>query len=507
MKHISPALGERHNCCPSHRFRMSRLLWGIVLLLCLVCLNPLHAQPDSLWSEIYGTNGARYDDCEGAILLSSGEYLMVGSTWEAPARPYYDILIAKADSAGNEIWTRTYGERFRNNQRNDESGYSVAERHIGGYLVAGLMENEEGDDFQGMVLALSENGDSLWMRGYTGTDLDGIFSLPDGGFVAAGRDRPFFWLFKCDSVGEVEWEHVYDNIGIRASLNAQRTSDGGYILVGISGSSMVALKTDSTGEYEWSQVYRPDTLSTTSCSGVAQTTDGGFILTGYGRGRLEHGYSVRTDEDGEVLWDATYGYRGATWFWSTAQTADGGFVFGGDSYIEDGRELYMVRTDENGEQLWELHYGRNRDRCTQVLLTQDGGYALAGNTGTYQYNRREELLTSPNFWLVKTGPDPVNQEAVSIMNPAFPSRFALHSPYPNPFNSSTSITYDIPVAASVSLLLYDLSGRQLVTMVNCNQQAGVHRIIVNAGDLPSGLYFVRLEAAGQQFTRKIMLIR
>ena len=98
---------------------------------------------------------------------------------------------------------------------------------------------------------------------------------------------------------------------------------------------------------------------------------------------------------------------------------------------------------------------------------------------------------------------PLHVEGATVI----PYDFHLLPPFPNPFNSSTTVTYGIPVAASVSLSLCDLTGRQVTTMVKGNQPVGIHRTMLFAADLPSGLYFVRLEAAEQQFTRKLILIR
>ncbi len=90
---------------------------------------------------------------------------------------------------------------------------------------------------------------------------------------------------------------------------------------------------------------------------------------------------------------------------------------------------------------------------------------------------------------------------------SIPTEFYLSQAYPNPFNSSTLITYGLPVTSNVSLALYDLSGRLIQTLAEGNQQAGIHTTVLTADNLPSGLYFVRLDAARQVFTRKVMLIR
>jgi len=88
-----------------------------------------------------------------------------------------------------------------------------------------------------------------------------------------------------------------------------------------------------------------------------------------------------------------------------------------------------------------------------------------------------------------------------------PKDFFLSNIYPNPFNSTTMITYGLPVASNVSLKLYELSGRMIQTLVDGERQEGIQTTILSADDLPSGLYFIRLSASGHVFTRKVMLVR
>jgi hypothetical protein len=85
--------------------------------------------------------------------------------------------------------------------------------------------------------------------------------------------------------------------------------------------------------------------------------------------------------------------------------------------------------------------------------------------------------------------------------------FALYDVYPNPFNSTTTITYGLGTPSPTRIMLYDLSGREVMTLVDGYYKAGIHTKTLKAGDLPSGLYFVRLKASDQVFTQKVMLIR
>jgi hypothetical protein len=88
-----------------------------------------------------------------------------------------------------------------------------------------------------------------------------------------------------------------------------------------------------------------------------------------------------------------------------------------------------------------------------------------------------------------------------------PSEFQLYKPFPNPFNSTTTIEYALPIASDITLNLFGLSGRRGETLVSGRMQAGVHRTMLDAGDMASGLYFLKLEGVGQSFTQKIMLVK
>ena len=95
--------------------------------------------------------------------------------------------------------------------------------------------------------------------------------------------------------------------------------------------------------------------------------------------------------------------------------------------------------------------------------------------------------------------------------------FALDGPYPNPFNQSSVVSYQLTVAGKVNLSLYDINGRLVGTLVEGWQGAGEHRAEIGGhpgmGVLPTGIYFIRLQAAGQAGTpappmvRKAVVIR
>ena len=90
---------------------------------------------------------------------------------------------------------------------------------------------------------------------------------------------------------------------------------------------------------------------------------------------------------------------------------------------------------------------------------------------------------------------------------SLPEQFKLRQNYPNPFNPSTTIDYVIPEATHVSLVVYDVLGRDIETLIDEHKNPGLYSTIFNASHLPSGTYFYRLSTDNKSITRKMILIK
>lgn len=88
-----------------------------------------------------------------------------------------------------------------------------------------------------------------------------------------------------------------------------------------------------------------------------------------------------------------------------------------------------------------------------------------------------------------------------------PNSFLLSQNYPNPFNPVTNIEFAIPIAAFVKLMVYDISGREMETLLNQNMTAGTYKADWDASGYSSGVYFYRFEAAGYSDVKKMMLVK
>ena len=87
------------------------------------------------------------------------------------------------------------------------------------------------------------------------------------------------------------------------------------------------------------------------------------------------------------------------------------------------------------------------------------------------------------------------------------SEYELYGAYPNPFNPTTTISFNLPEASQIALSVYDVNGRQVETLVEGWMNAGSHEVIFNAANFASGIYFCTLQAEGFTATKKLMLVK
>jgi len=101
----------------------------------------------------------------------------------------------------------------------------------------------------------------------------------------------------------------------------------------------------------------------------------------------------------------------------------------------------------------------------------------------------------PPVWVEPSSPSP--QTTAYSLSPA----------YPNPFNAGTIISYELQAASWVKLVVYDVRGREVARLIDDWRTAGNYDATFDAGGLPSGIYFARLQANGLTQTQKILLLK
>ncbi len=104
---------------------------------------------------------------------------------------------------------------------------------------------------------------------------------------------------------------------------------------------------------------------------------------------------------------------------------------------------------------------------------------------------------------------PLSETVTTVGGPMtdFPARFSLDQNYPNPFNPTTTITYRMNQPGWVSLRLFNVIGKEIVTLVDGTQAAGHHEAKFDATNFPSGVYFYKIQSGGQTETRRMVLLK
>lgn len=241
-----------------------------------------------------------------------------------------------------------------------------------------------------------------WNRTFGGPQHDwgrSLVQTNDGGYAVAGFTRSFgagiedVFLVKTDANGYILWNKTYGGPNADFGLSMVQTADGGYAIAGFTGSFGAGLidayliKTDANGNLAWSKTYGG--TNDDSANSVIQMSDGGYTIAGstssFGAG-LSDVFLFRTDANGAMLWNKTYGGTNDDYGYSVIQTVDGGYAIVGEtaSYGGGGLDVFLVKTDAIGVLQWNKTYGgADHDIGYSMVQASDSGYAIAGITGSY----------------------------------------------------------------------------------------------------------------------------
>jgi hypothetical protein len=100
-----------------------------------------------------------------------------------------------------------------------------------------------------------------------------------------------------------------------------------------------------------------------------------------------------------------------------------------------------------------------------------------------------------------------DNQPVNNINNSVPLVFSLSQNYPNPFNPTTKINYDLPKDCKVTMIIYDILGREVIKLVNEFKKAGRYTASFNGHNLSSGVYFYRIEAGEFVQSKKMVLVK
>ncbi len=151
--------------------------------------------------------------------------------------------------------------------------------------------------------------------------------------------------------------------------------------------------------------------------------------------------------------------------------------------------------------------GLDLSQALWIAVTPRLDLAIPGNRAWYQNAYTDaDVYKIENGMVSKMGaPDHAKSVANDVA--AMPKETVLHQNYPNPFNPETRISYTLANESKVRLSIYDIRGREIATLVDDFQSAGEYRVLWNATDYPSGVYFYRLQTADFTMIRRMLFLK
>jgi len=311
--------------------------------------------PILTWERTYGGSG--WDSASSLIQTTDGGYAVTGDTFSKGAG-ICDTWVIKLDSQGNQIWERTYGGS------GDDRANSLIQTTDGGYAVAGWTESKDAGIYDTWVIKLDSQGNQIWERTYGGSENDYSSSLiqtTDGGYALAGEIAysdtltRVTWIIKLDNKGNLLWKKIYGKSGEKWPNSIIQTADGGYVLAGCTSkgyeceSDAWIIKLDSEGNKIWEKTYGGNNYD--GVNSIIQTTDGSYAAAGYNRSKGAGGmdlWLINLDNQGNFLWDRTYGGSDNDYSSSLIQTNDGGYAVAGSTRSKGAgdSDAWVLKLDE-----------------------------------------------------------------------------------------------------------------------------------------------------------------
>lgn len=318
-----------------------------------------------------------------------------------------NIFLMKTNATGDTIWTRLF------NLSMVSLGLSVQQTSDSGFVITGQV-NYPPNGYQAILIKTNPSGNLSWVKTYFNNS-EGGFSVKqtfDGGYIASGFSGDFTLgssdacLIKTDASGNPLWAKTYGGIYNDIASDVQQTSDSGYIICGYSeiggiDRDVYIIKTNANGDTLWTKTYGTAKINTSYS--MEETSDGGYILTGYSRDSLtsDNILLMKTDGYGTLQWSKSYGDFGSDIGNSVHQTLDGGFIIAGikDFFNQFEEDIFLIKTNELGDTLWtktigSLTFGNDFDECFSVASCNDGGFILTGNTRSF--------IAGVGLYLIKT---------------------------------------------------------------------------------------------------------
>jgi len=463
---------------------------------------------DTIWSTVYGHTGLYNTSLNQVLQLSDGGYLGIGTSQISP--PLTDIFVMRCNSAGDTLWTRSYGGT------DDDFGTGIARTTDNGFVITGYSKSfgiGVGASSNIYVAKMDSVGNLLWSYAYSsGTQWgwefpSSIIETSDKGFFIPGHTsgssfgtNPEAFGLKLDSLGNVSWCRIYGGSQWDYSNAAIQTKDGGYLLIGSTtsyGSSNqvhegLLIKTDMFGAVSWSRTYERTLLTgELQLKKGQELVSGNYILSGFTNDSanwMPKAAGLKIDPSGNLLWANTYCPPGYGCDASDVKVAyNSGFVFAGTLHDSANSDLYLFKTDSNGFVNASCAMSPLNLLVKNPVLFDSVVTPIRYSCSTIKKNAASFQLRSVSTNIFCSATQIPQKERLDLLA------------YPNPAEGYIRIvSRRIPIFISV----VDLLGKPgLIKRFESTSE----EIYLDITAIENGIYFITITSGGQSTTQKLIV--
>jgi len=503
----------------------------------------LFAQPSLEWAHRYpdtntfqaGANAMALDDTVNVYITGYTEN-------NNPVQSGYCTI--KYSPSGSRLWVANY----YSNNTGGRYAYAIALDKFSNVYVTGF-SYENGDLLDYCTVKYNSNGVQQWVKTYDGPvhgedEAQKIVVDNAGNIYVSGYSRIagtfVITTIKYSPLGDVLWTRSYGAGVPVPSVNGIAVDDSCNIYIACAYNSALIIKYDSSGTQIWAQLYGNgvalansiaiDKFHNVYIAGLYVNSNNkyDFLTIKYASSGIQQwlklfsidstqsvniAFSIALDDTGNVYAGGSTSLNASSPFnlctlkytnsgsliWAQIDTSTLEAQYGIHLSIDKNSNVYvtgsqrlpqpniagirLIKYDSSGRKQWSALYSSVGDKPYDIKLDNYNNIYITGRGG---YGGRMETLKYSQ---------PVG---ITGNNNHIPKNFSLSQNYPNPFNPSTKIKFEAPLnkggnrGLSVKLTIYDILGKEIITLVNQHLKAGAYEVTWNAENYPSGVYFYKM---------------
>lgn len=484
---------------------------------------------DSLWSRQYYMG----EDLNSAHVLRSedGGYFLAGSA-ENPDSEHQEFFLLKTDESGDSLWTTYYYERSISDRVTD-----FIRTSDGFYILAG------GRNSNGWVVKVNEEGGTR-VRQVFEEYIQSVKEIGENTYVLLSSENTLYIVNEWLEIQE-EFNAVVEGEPCRG-INFTLSDDGGYYVVGrldnLDGRSYITrLNADGEVVSQWIYMHgglknpvsihllEDNNLLFINGWRVVEINNQGMVVADSPFSGDRDGYLNYWDqcgeneylgvgESGSDVWLAKLNIESLNHDIPDVSVDPLVFDFGNVQSGEVAQSEIMISNVGGGALYIYARQIEPEDSTFQIIgdnretieVLADSSCAVQIRFSPRIEGFREAVLRfetsdldEPEFEINLRG----SSLNVSRQSDEIPLQFSINGMYPNPFNSSAVIEYSIPETGPLKLTLVDIKGRELLKIVDGQVPVGEHRYLLSGYNLPSGIYYVKMESANNFVFKKVVCIR